>query len=192
MDSFTFYFNLGLKHVLDWQAYDHVLFFIVLTIFYSFKDWKKVIWLVSSFTIGHMISLGLSTYNMFRVNIAIIEFLIPLTIFVTGVYNIFTLKSPPKKLGVAAMASFVFGLIHGVGFSNYFSMVVDDSENKWVQLVEFAIGIEIAQLIVVLFILLASYFVVQIFKKSKRDWVLIISAIVIGIVIPMMIERKFW
>lgn len=192
MDNFLFYVNLGLTHVLDWQAYDHVLFFIVLTVFYGFKDWKKVIWLVTAFTIGHMISLGMATYKLFQPRIDIIEFLIPLSIFLTGVYNILTVKSPPKNIKIKASISFVFGLVHGIGFSNYFGMVVDDANNKLMPLIEFAIGIEIAQIIVVLFILLLGFLMVEVLKRSKRDWIMIVSAIVIGIVIPMLIERKFW
>ena len=86
----------------------------------------------------------------------------------------------------------LFGLIHGIGFSSYFKIIVDDLENKILPLIEFAIGIEIAQLIIVLFILLLNFIVLNILKKSKRDWILVTSSIVVGIVIPMIIERKFW
>jgi len=192
MDEFQLYINLGLKHVLDWKAYDHVLFLIVLTVFYSFKDWKKVLWLITAFTLGHTLSLTLAAYNIIYVKMAIVEFLIPLTILITAIYNIFKVKSPPKNININAFFALLFGLIHGLGFSSYFKILVDESEDKLLPLIEFAIGIEIAQITVVLFVLLFSFVVQNIFKRTKRDWVMIVSAIVIGIVIPMLIERKFW
>lgn len=192
MEDFILYINLGLKHVLDLQAYDHILFLVVLTVFYSFKDWKKIVWLITAFTIGHTLSLALSAYDLLYVKMVIVEFLIPLTIFITAVYNIFSVKKLHKSIKVTSFFAFIFGLIHGLGFSSYFKILVDTSEDKLLPLFEFALGIEIAQLIIVLFILLLSFVVLNIFKRSKRDWILIISSIVIGIVIPMLIERKFW
>jgi len=192
MDDFQLYINLGLNHVLDWKAYDHVLFLVVLTIFYGFKDWKKVLWLITAFTLGHTLSLTLAAYNIVHIKMTIVEFLIPLTIFITATYNIFKVNSPPKNVRINAIIALIFGLIHGIGFSSYFKILVDESEDKLLPLIEFAIGIEIAQIIVVLFVMLLSYIVLNIFKRSKRDWILIISSVVIGFVIPMLIERKFW
>ena len=192
MNDFQLYINLGLKHVLDWKAYDHILFLVVLTIFYSFKDWKKVLWLITAFTLGHTLSLTLAAYGIVQIKMDVIEFLIPLTILITAIYNIFNVKNPPKNIKINALFALVFGLIHGIGFSSYFKILVDESEDKLLPLTEFAIGIEIAQIIVVIFVLLLSFLVLNVFKRSKRDWVLIVSSIVIGFVIPMLIERKFW
>ncbi|MDH3322369.1 MAG: HupE/UreJ family protein [Flavobacteriaceae bacterium] len=192
MNDFNLYLQAGLRHVLDVQAYDHVLFLIVLSIFYSFKDWKKVLWLITAFTLGHTISLALSAYNVVHVKMAVIEFLIPLSIAITAIYNIIMAKKPPKSVVITAFFSLVFGLIHGFGFSSYFKILVDKSQDKLLPLIEFAIGIEFAQLIIVLSILFFSFIVLNIFNRTRRDWVLVISSIVIGIVIPMLIERKFW
>ncbi len=192
MDDLQIFFNLGLKHVLDWKAYDHVLFLVVLTVFYSFKDWKKVFWLITAFTIGHTLSLTLSAYNIVYVKMEVIEFLIPLTILITAIYNLMKVKSPPKNIKFNTFIALVFGLIHGIGFSSYFKILVDDSDDKLLPLIEFAFGIEIAQIIVVLFVLLLSYIALNIFQRSNRDWILVISSVVIGIVITMLIERKFW
>ncbi len=191
MDEAIFFLKLGLYHVLDWQAYDHVLFLIILIVVYTLSDWKKVLWLITLFTLGHSLSLALSAYKMIAINTTIIEFLIPLTIFITGVMNIFTIKSQ-KKSTINLFFAFFFGLIHGLGFSTYFKMIVDDTDAKLLPLLNFAIGIEIAQVIIVMAILTIAYSIQKFFKVSKRDWVLVISAIVIGIVIPMLIERKFW
>jgi len=191
-EEFEIYFNLGLKHVLDWKAYDHVLFLIVLTIFYSFKDWKNGLWLITFFTIGHTFTLALSAYDLLYIKMSIIEFLIPLTILITAIYNLVIVKKQPKSIKITTIFAFVFGLIHGLGFSSYFKILVDDTSDKLIPLFEFAIGIEIAQLIVVTAILILSFIVLNIFKRPKRDWVIVISSIVIGVVIPMLIERKIW
>lgn len=192
LEEFKIYFNLGLYHVLDWQAYDHVLFLIVLTIFYSFKDWKNVFWLITFFTLGHTLTLALSAYDLLYIKMRIIEFLIPLTILITALYNLIVVKKPPKSIGITVFFAFVFGLIHGLGFSSYFKILVDDSSAKLLPLLEFAIGIEIAQIVVVLGILILNYIVLNILKRPKRDWILVVSSIVIGVVIPMIIERKLW
>ena len=130
MEDFTLYINLGLKHVLDYKAYDHVLFLVVLTVFYSFKDWKKIIWLITAFTIGHTLSLALSAYDLFYVKMEIVEFLIPLTIFITAIYNIISVKKSHKSIKVTGFFAFIFGLIHGLGFSSYFRILVDASDDN--------------------------------------------------------------
>ncbi len=192
MEDFQLYFKLGLEHVLDWQAYDHVLFLIVLTIFYSFKDWKKVLGLVTAFTFGHTLTLALSAYNLLYIEMDLIEFLIPLTILLTALYNVIFVNNSKNYLNITFLFAFLFGLIHGLGFSSYFKILVDDFENKLFPLIEFAIGIEIAQIIVTLFILILNYSILNILKRQKRDWIIIVSSIVIGIVIPMLAERKIW
>jgi len=192
MEDFILYLNLGLKHVLDWKAYDHVLFLVVLTLFYTFKDWKTILGLITSFTIGHTLTLALSAYDLLYIKMDVIEFLIPLTILLTALYNIIFVNKSSKYLGITFLFAFLFGLIHGLGFSSYFKILVDDFENKLFPLIEFAIGIEIAQIIVTLFILIFNYSILTILKKQKRDWIIIVSSIVIGIVIPMLVERKFW
>ena len=140
MSQFWFYLKLGLTHVLDLNAYDHILFLIVLTVAYTFKEWKRVLWLVTLFTVGHTISLVLSLYGVVKVNAKLIEFLIPLTILIMAVYNIFTAgKNPGKaKKGLLLVSALFFGLIHGLGFSNYFKPIVASQESKLLPLIEFA------------------------------------------------------
>ena len=184
---------MGLKHVLDFSAYDHILFLIVLAVVFSFNHWKKVLWLVTLFTIGHSITLALSAYGILKVRMDLIEFLIPLTIFITGVVNIFTTKkSSTGKESINLIFAILFGLIHGLGFSNYFKMMVGKEENKLFPLLEFALGIEAAQIIIVLGILVIGTFLQNFFRVTKRDWVLVCSSIVIGFAIQMMVDRIFW
>lgn len=192
MDEFIFYTEFGLKHVLDVQAYDHVLFFIVLTINYGFKDWKKALWLITFFTIGHTLTLTLSTYHLIYVKMDIVEFLIPLTIFITAFYNISTSKKIDKNKTIGSFFAFTFGLIHGLGFSGAIRILIDDTDQKFLPIMEFALGIEIAQIMVVLIIFILGFFVLNLFKIKKRELVLVASSVVIGLIIPMLIERKFW
>lgn len=193
MDNFILYFKLGLNHVLDILAYDHVLFIIVLTIIYNFNQWRKVVWLITFFTFGHTLSLTLAAYDIVHVPIKIVEFLIPVTICTTGIFNLLRPSSPSsrKQKTIFSFALF-FGLIHGLGFSNYFRLLIGKEDDKILPLIEFALGIEAAQIIIVLCILILGMILQNIFRVSKRDWVLVGSSIVVGIAFPMIIERIFW
>ena len=193
MDEFLLYVKMGLNHVLDFSAYDHILFLIALAVIFSFHQLKKVLWLITLFTLGHTITLALSAYGFLKIDVTIVEFLIPVTIFITGVVNIINLKkTSSNKDNINLIFALFFGLIHGLGFSNYFRMMVGREEDKLLPLIEFALGIEISQVIIVLGILVIGSIVQSTLKVTKRDWILVTSSIVIGFVIPMMIERVFW
>ncbi|MFD0931760.1 HupE/UreJ family protein [Psychroflexus salinarum] len=191
MDDFWLYLKLGFDHVLDWNAYDHVLFLTVLVASYTFQQSKKVIWLVTLFTIGHILSLALSAYDILRINSDIIEFLIPVSIIFTAIYNIFTAgKSKGKsKINFLYFVTFFFGLVHGFGFSTYFNMLAKSADNIFLMLVEFALGIELAQILVVFVVLLLSFIVQNVFRFSKRDWILVISSLVLGVTLPILIDN---
>lgn len=195
MQEFWVYFNIGLKHVLDINGYDHVLFLIALCVPYAFKDWKRVLLLVTLFTVGHTISLILSVYGVIQVKVNLIEFLIPITILITALFHLFTAEKSSKKESISFVASVTlfFGIIHGLGFSNYFkSILPGSSSDKLLPLLEFALGIEAAQIIVVIIVLIISYMVQTVFRFSKRDWTLVASAFVCGVVVPMIIESEIW
>ncbi|CAM1345326.1 HupE/UreJ family protein [Tenacibaculum amylolyticum] len=193
MNDFILYFKMGLFHVLDLNAYDHILFLIVLAVVYQFKQWKKVLWLITLFTIGHSITLALSAYNILKVRADLVEFLIPLTIFITGLMNVLTArKASVGKDNQNLFFALFFGLIHGLGFSNYFKMMIGKSESKLMPLLEFALGVEAAQVIIVLLILLVGGVVQSVFGVNRRDWILVVSSIVIGFAIQMMLNRVFW
>ena len=187
MDTFWFYFKEGLYHVLDWNAYDHILFLIVLTIPYTFSNWKRLLSLVTVFTIGHTISLSLAAYGVVKINTTLIEFLIPVTILITALYNIFTAgkKGRKEQVGVYLIVALFFGLIHGFGFSTYFKMMTASTESKFLPLLEYTLGIEASQIIIVLLVLLVSFIGQFVFRFSMRDWVMVISAIVVGVAIPI-------
>ncbi|MEN3323574.1 HupE/UreJ family protein [Mariniflexile soesokkakense] len=192
-DNFWFNVQYGINHVLDVKAYDHVLFLIVLTVPYLFKDWKRVLLLVTMFTLGHTLSLVLAVYDIISVQAGMVEFLIPITILIVALFNVFTSGkgAQKEKVGVLFLSTLFFGLIHGLGFAREFKMLLSDSDNKIVLLLEFALGIELAQIIIVFAVLLLGYIMQTIFRFNKRDWIMVISAIVVGLVIPMILNSDF-
>jgi hypothetical protein len=195
MSEFWLYFEIGLKHVLDWNGYDHVLFLIALTVPYAFKDWKRVLILVSLFTLGHTLALLLSVYGVVVIKANLVEFLIPITILIVALFDLFTAGKSGKKESITFVAFITtfFGIIHGLGFSNYFKTILPgNSSEKLLPLLEFALGIEAAQLIVVFIVLLLSYVTQTAFRFSKRDWTLVMSSFVIGVVLPMIINSEIW
>jgi hypothetical protein len=193
-DNFWFNVQYGMNHVLDINAYDHVLFLLVLTVPYMFKDWKRVLLLVSMFTLGHTLSLVMAVYGIITVNAKLIEFLIPITILIVALYNVFTAgkKAQSEKVGILFLSTLFFGLIHGLGFAREFKMFVGRSDSKLLPLVEFALGIELAQLIIVFVVLFLGFLCQTIFRFSKRDWIVVLSAVVVGLVIPMLIHSNLF
>ncbi|WP_163400590.1 HupE/UreJ family protein [Flavobacterium fluviatile] len=195
MSEFWIYFQIGLKHVLDIHAYDHVLFLMALATPYTFKDWKRILLLVTMFTIGHTLALLLSVFGIIAVKANLVEFLIPVTILITAFFNLFTAGKASKNesVNIVFFLTLFFGIIHGLGFSNYFKTILGGTaSSKLVPLLEFALGIEAAQLIVVFVVLVLSYIVQTVFRFSKRDWALVMSAFIIGVVIPMIVESPIW
>ncbi|WP_111308989.1 HupE/UreJ family protein [Confluentibacter sediminis] len=193
LENIWFNIQYGINHVLDINAYDHVLFLIALSVPYVFKDWKRVLLLVSMFTLGHTLSLVLAVYDIVRIKVSLVEFLIPITILIVAIFNVFTAGKGPQKgnVGVLFISTLFFGLIHGLGFAREFKIMLGDTDNKLVLLVEFALGIEIAQIIIVFIVLFLGYLVQTLFRFSKRDWVMVISAVVVGLVIPMILKSDY-
>jgi hypothetical protein len=189
MSDFWLYFKLGLEHVLDWKAYDHILFLIALTVSYTFVSWKRLLLLVSLFTLGHSISLLLANYEIVSVSSSMIEFLIPLTILIAAAFNVLNAgkKKRADTLGVLFIITVFFGLIHGFGFAAYYKMI--NVDGGILPLLEFALGVETSQVIIVFIVLLIAFVFQSLFRLNMRDWTLVISSIVIGMVIPMLIEN---
>ena len=189
MSDFWLYFKLGLEHVLDWKAYDHLLFLITICLAYSFNSWKRLLLLVTVFTLGHTLSLFLSNYNIVNVSVLWIEFLIPVTILVAALFTIFKARKfeRSQKMGILYLITVFFGLIHGLGFAGYYKMI--NSDGELFPLLEFALGIEVAQIIIVLGVLILAYVAQNFLGLKRRDWILVIASVVVGMVIPMLIEK---
>jgi hypothetical protein len=189
MHDFPLYFELGWQHILDWKGYDHILFVMVLCGTYLLSDWRKVLVLVTAFTIGHSITLALSVLKLIHVKTDLIEFLIPVTILITAASNILAGKSKPKGVQLKYILALFFGLIHGLGFSNYLNSLLGKSTNIVAELFAFNVGLEFGQIIIVSGILLVSFILINIFKIKKWDWTFFLSSAIFGISFIMAAER---
>lgn len=189
MEDFWFYIKLGLNHVLDFSAYDHILFLAALALPFSFKSWKKVLLLATIFTIAHCFSLYLSVYEIVVMDVGLIEFLIPVTIFATALFNLNYTKSGQENRSIVLhfFATAFFGLIHGFGFSNYFKMLMAEEEHKLAPLLGFAAGIELSQVLIVLFVLGISYLFISVIRIKSTLFMLVSSILIILVTIPMLI-----
>tara|TARA_R110002050_G_scaffold48356_3_gene112518 strand:- start:80878 stop:81462 length:585 start_codon:yes stop_codon:yes gene_type:complete len=190
MQDFWFYIQLGLHHVLDFSAYDHILFLSALAIPFTFKRWKKVLILATVFTVTHCLSLALATFDILIFDISLIEFLIPVTIFLTAVFNLIYVNSEIQQKNVVLhlIATAFFGLIHGFGFSNYFKMLMAEEEDKVTPLLGFATGIELSQLLIIISILLVAFFVQSVGRVKQSLYIIIASILILIITIPMLIN----
>ena len=187
MGDFGFYLKLGLEHVLDMKAYDHILFLAALAIPFTFALWKRILALVTIFTIAHCLSLGLAVFNIVELNPQLIEFLIPITIFVTAGFNVKDVfqGNGHRNLMVQSSATAFFGLIHGLGFSNYFKMLMAGEDEKIVPLLGFATGIEISQVVVIMGVLIVAILVQSGLKVKQPHFILATSLGIVAITIPM-------
>jgi len=194
LDSFLKFLELGLYHIVNFKSYDHILFLVVLTIPYLFKDWKRFLLLVSSFTLGHTLSLLLGVYDIVNLNVNVTEWLIPFTIIVMALYNIFTSGKSSKYSNPIVLFSVVlfFGFIHGLGFANAFETLVRPNESTLLSVLEFALGIELGQFIIVFCVLFFGFVGQTIFRFSVRDWVMVLSAVVIGLMLPLIVNSPLF
>jgi hypothetical protein len=195
MSEFSLYFGLGKDHILDYaNGYDHILFVIALCALYISRDWRRVLILVTAFTIGHSITLALSTLRIVNVNAALIEFLIPLTIFITAVSNLFkdenSIGDKPMQMNYFYAA--FFGLIHGLGFSNYLRALLGGDKSIITQLLAFNLGLEVGQIVIVVLFMSVCFILVDLFGLNRRDWKMVISSAVAGIALILMKENMFW
>lgn len=187
MDDFLFYTKLGLNHILDPNAYDHLLFLVALTLPYLFKQLRQLVVLVTFFTIGHTISLWPASAGIIRISASWVEFLIPITILLTALHVLYWNKTISTKSSAPfTLLALFFGIIHGLGFSNYFSMVFSD-KGIGLPLLYFTFGIEAAQILVVIAVVFINT-VLSHLGVSKRDRLLVGSSIIIGILVPILIS----
>ena len=190
MEEFWTYFEIGREHIADLAGYDHILFVMALCLRYVASEWKKILILVTAFTIGHSITLALSVLDYLNVPSHLIEFLIPVTIVLTALANVYRINQQRESTGflIYSLALF-FGLIHVLGFSNYLKSMLGKDENIITELLAFNIGLEVGQLLIVAAVLLVSVICIQLLKIQRKDYLLYTSGAVFGIALLMSIER---
>lgn len=193
MSEFKLYYGLGLDHILDVNGYDHILFVVVLCALYQSTDWKKVLVLITAFTVGHSITLALATMRVISINAELIEFLIPVTILITALSNLFTKdrKISEGKIWRNYLYAGFFGLIHGLGFSNYLRALLGKDETIIMQLFAFNVGLEVGQIIIVALFMAISFIFVSLAGVLRRDWKMIISSAVGGIALVLMLDTAY-
>lgn len=193
MNQFPLYFKLGIEHILDLKGFDHILFVIALCAIYLLRDWKKILILVASFTIGHSIALAVAMLQLIKINIALVEFFIPVTIAITAFVNLLKPK-PSGSSGVQINYFFalVFGMIHGLGFSTYLRSLLASQSSLFEPLLAFNLGLGVGQVVIVGIFLLASSVWVGIFGVNRKEWTLVVSSIILGMALMMIINSKFW
>lgn len=192
MQDFWLYFSLGREHIADLAGYDHILFITALCLGYLPRDWKKILILVTAFTIGHSITLALSALNLVNIPSNIIEFLIPVTIIFTTIANVWRnpASDKPTRMNLKYIMAIFFGLIHGLGFSNYLKSLIGSDSSIVGQLLAFNLGLEIGQLLIVVIVLALSVICVSFLKIERRNYVLFASGAIFGISLVMALERQ--
>ncbi|MFY0605511.1 MAG: HupE/UreJ family protein [Cyclobacteriaceae bacterium] len=191
MTEFQVFYELGLHHILDKYGYDHIIFVIALCAIYQAEDWKKVLALVTAFTFGHSITLALSVFSIAQLDPELVEFLIPMTVFLTTISNLFT-KTEYQRVSIRSyVLATGFGLIHGLGYANYLKSLLGQDQSILTQLFAFNLGLEVGQIIIVACVLVAGALFVGLFGVSRRDWKLVISSAIMGISIVLLLESNY-
>jgi hypothetical protein len=190
METLWFYIDLGFWHVMDWAGLDHLYFILTLAVPFEVKQSKKLIWWVTLFTLGHTLSLVGNFYAALAFSSYWIELLIPITIALSAssllFYNYPFFKN--KNSIFFPVVTVLFGIIHGLGFGRYFSMLIPE-EAVGLSLFSFAVGVELAQICIVFGVLILNYLVLTSLKKSKQKWEFLVGAMVLSQALVMIFER---
>ena len=189
MQDFLFYLKLGWSHIIAWDALDHQLFILALVAVYAIKDIKKILVLVTAFTIGHSLTLALSVLDIVRFPGNWVEFLIPITIALTALGNILMYKNTQKLMKLNYFLALIFGLIHGMGFANSARMMIASEQNIAAPLFGFNIGLELGQVAVVILILGLEFLLIKYLKLNKKYWLIVASSIALIISLSMAFNR---
>lgn len=184
METFWFYFDLGFDHVLDIGGLDHFYFLVALSLPFAFKNWRRLLLWVSLFTLGHSLSLLVTHFEWLKIDAAWVEFLIPITICITCLSILVQKKHSDLKGVWINLITLFFGLIHGFGFGRYFKMIASEGE-AILGLLEFALGVEFAQILIVIFVLFMNWIALGLLKIQALKWQLIIASMVLSQAILM-------
>ncbi len=191
MSQFELYFQLGKEHILDYKNdYYHIFFLIALLSVYLMRDWKKILILLTAFTTGHAISLALSSLSIDQ---PILEFLIPLIIFITAISNIFRgTDLSDRTTYVNYGYALLFGVVHGLWFSNYLKSILGKEKGIVTPLFAMNLGLELGQLIIITIFLIVSFILVDLFTVDRRDWRIVLSSAIAGMALLLIKDKIFW
>ncbi len=189
MGDFGFYLQEGFYHITDLRGYDHILFVMALCIPYLLKDWRQVLILVTAFTVGHSITLALSIFNKIIISSKWVEMLIPITIIITALENLVQKNTGQHHSRWRYISALFFGLIHGLGFSNFLKSMIGKDESIVTQLLAFNLGLEGGQLLIVAAVLLLSFLFVQVLNRQRKEWIVFVSGGIFSLASMMAIER---
>lgn len=193
MDQFTLYFQIGRDHILDYSmGLDHILFVFALAAGYLFIDWKKILILVTAFTIGHSLTLALATLKIIEVRTDLVEFFIIITIIITAISNLFQKPITQSKISLNYIFALFFGLIHGLGFSNTLRALLSSSGEILTPLLAFNLGLEFGQIIVVAVFLFAGFISVNLLNVDRNTWKIVVSSAIGGMALLLLKDRIFW
>ncbi|WP_395627589.1 HupE/UreJ family protein [Daejeonella sp.] len=192
MNQFELYFSLGITHILDIEGYDHILFVIALCSIYTILDWRKILVLVTAFTIGHSLTLALATLKFISVNADLIELLIPVTIAITSASNLINTQAKEGRwIQLNYLFALFFGLIHGLGFSNFLKSLLGRESSILEPLLAFNLGLELGQLVIVVAFLAFTFILLHILNIKQKLWILISSSMVFLLSVYMIYEANF-
>ncbi len=189
MQDFLFHLQLGWEHIISSDALDHQLFILALIAVFSLNDFKKVLILVTAFTIGHSFTLIMSTLDMFRIPSHWVEFLIPCTIVFTALDNIIFSENEKRLIYFNYLLALLFGLVHGMGFANSVRVMLSSEQSIFLPLFGFNVGLELGQIIVITITLLIHYIFIKYLKLSNKIWILIVSIPILFFALKMALER---
>jgi hypothetical protein len=194
MSQFGLFLQEGFRHILDLNGFDHILFVLSLCARYTMRDWRKLLILVTAFTFGHSLTLALAVLRIVHFGAGLIEFLIPLTILITCLYNILRpmVQYSNSRVSMNYVFATFFGLIHGLGFSNYLLSLLGRGSKVLVPLLSFNLGVEFGQLLIVAIYISIAGILVGLGSVNKREWVIGLSAAVGGMSFMLLLDNKIW
>lgn len=189
MITFNTFFLSGWEHIVDINAYDHLLFVMTLCASFKLKEWKQILIIITAFTIGHSGTLILSAFDIIPADPKLIDLLIPFTIMLTAISNVMNYDKNRKfsDAKIKYSIALVFGLIHGLAFASNFKFMLF-SDNILMPLFLFNIGIEVGQLFIVLLFMIALWFYSKVINGEHFKWNLFISGAGFGIAATIFIN----
>jgi hypothetical protein len=194
--EFVVYLELGFRHIADLNAYDHILFVVALSAGYALSHWRELLVLVTAFTVGHSVTLALATLRIVSISGDLVELLIPMTVVVTGLFNVFEVRiededgdPPARARHVKYGLALLFGLIHGLGFSTFLRAVLGEEESIALPLFSFNVGLEFGQVLILSGILVLTYAMVRRFGVKSSHWALALSSVTTVAALAMLAGR---